>query len=258
MDLKGKRAAVTGASSGIGLEIVKCLLSAGCRVAACARHVDTIGIESGELYLKACDVSQKEEIDAFFAFAEEKLGGIDLYISNAGFAYYEKIGAADWDHAEHIVDTNFISTVYAAEKMKERHGAEPYNFVVTASAMGLLSLPGYALYSGTKAAVRGFADAYRYELDKGQHFQVVYPVATRTGFFARAGKDTPVPWPVQDASEVAKRVLSGIRKDRKHIFPSVLFRITDGLSRVFPSVFRIYVDINNRAFHKWLNGKAEE
>lgn len=255
MEWNGKRVAITGASSGIGLEMLKLLLAEGCRVAACARHIETVGIENENLFLMTCDVSKREEIDAFFDFAVEKLGGIDLYLSNAGFAYYEKIAKPDWAHAEAILNTNFVSTVYAAEKMKELHGREPYHFAVTASAMGLLSLPGYALYSGTKAAVRGFADAYRYELGKGQHFQVIYPVATKTKFFGRAGKNTPVPWPTQEADTVAKRVLKGIRKNKKHIFPSTMFRITNAVSRVFPFVFGIYVSINNKAFRKWL---AEE
>ena len=255
MELNGKRVVITGASSGIGLEILKLLLENGCRVVACARHIENIGIENDNLFLTTCDISKKEEIDALFDFAAEKLSEIDLYISNAGFAYYEKISKPDWKHAEEIINTNFISSVYAAEKMKELHGDEPYNFAVTASAMGLLSLPGYALYSGTKAAVRGFADAYRYELEKGQNFQVIYPVATKTKFFGRAGKNTPVPWPTQEAVTVAKRVIKGIRKDKKHIFPSTLFRVTSAVSRVFPFVFKIYVDINNRAFRKWL---AEE
>ena len=82
----------------------------------------------------------------------EKLGGIDLYIANAGFAYYEKLTNPDWEHIAAIMDTNFTGTVYAAEKMKQLHGSEPYSFAVTASAMGLLSLPGYALYSGVSSA----------------------------------------------------------------------------------------------------------
>ena len=252
MELNGKRVVITGASSGIGLEILKLLLANGCRVVACARHIEKIGIENDHLFLTTCDVSKKEEIDALFDFAVEKLGEIDLYISNAGFAYYEKIGKPDWKHAEDIINTNFISSVYAAEKMKDLHGDKPYNFAVTASAMGLLSLPGYALYSGTKAAVRGFADAYRYELEKRQHFQVIYPIATKTKFFGRAGNNTPVPWPTQEADTVAKHVIKGIRKNKKHIFPSTMFRIINAVSKVFPFVFGIYVDINNKAFRKWL------
>ena len=257
MELKGKKVVITGASSGIGLEILKLLLANGCRVVACARHIKNIAIENENLFLMTCDVSKKEEIDTLFDYAKEKLGEIDLYISNAGFAYYEKIAKPDWKHAEDIINTNFVSTVYAAEKMKELHDDKPYNFAVTASAMGLLSLPGYSLYSGTKAAVRGFADAYRYELEKGQHFQVIYPVATKTKFFGRAGNNTPVPWPTQEADTVAKRVIKGISKDKNHIFPSTMFRITSAFSRVFPFIFNIYVDINNRAFRKWLDEEGK-
>ena len=256
MELRGKNAVITGASSGIGLALLKLLLEKGCRVAACARHIEAVGIENENLFLMTCDVSKPEQVDEFFTFAVEKLGRIDLFIANAGFAYYEKLSEPDWDHAASIVDTNFISAVYAAEKMKKLCGRAPYHFVVTASAMGLLSLPGYALYSGTKAALRGFADAYRYELGRGQYFQVVYPIATRTQFFNRAGDGTPVPWPRQDAGKVAERVVKGIEKDRKHIYPSVLFRITYGVSRVFPFLLGIYVSVNNRSFRKWLVRKG--
>lgn len=257
MMLIGKRVAITGASSGIGLELLKLLLANGCRVAACARHTEKIKLKSRNLHLKKCDISKKENIDEFFDFAQKKLGGIDIYISNAGFAYYEKLQTPDWEHISSIIDTNFISTVYAAEKMKAMHRDKPYNFVVTASAMGLLSLPGYSLYSGTKAAVRGFADAYRYELSPGQHFQVVYPIATKTEFFKRAGDNTPVPWPTQSAAAVARRIIKGIIENKEHIFPSKAFRLANTVNRALPFMFDIYVDINNIAYKKWLKERAD-
>ena len=257
MQLNGKTAVITGASSGIGLETLKLLLAQGCRVVACARNIDAISIESENLYLKKCDVSRCEELDELFRFAQEKLGSIDLFFSNAGFAYYEKLDAPDWAHTDAIMNTNFTAMVYAAEKMKQLHGAEPYNFAVTASAMGLLSLPGYALYSATKAAVRGFADAYRYELEKGQVFQVIYPIATRTRFFRRAAEETPIPWPVQDAAAVAKRIVRGIRRDQKRIFPSGAFLAAHIANRVLPFLFPIYVAVNDRAFRRWQKRKAK-
>ncbi len=255
MDLQNKRVALTGVSSGIGRELLGRLLKEGCTVTACARHIEAVELKSERLFLTKCDTSKPEELDAFFELAEEKMGGIDLYISNAGFAFYEKLGEADWQHAAQIVDTNFISTVYAAQKMKTSHGAEPYNFVVTASAMGLVSLPGYALYSGTKSALRGFADAYRFELDRGQHFQVVYPVATKTQFFRRAAEGTPVPWPTQEVERVGKSVIRGIKHNKKRIFPSPLFCIINVLNRVFPFLFPIYQRINDREFKKWQEEK---
>ena len=255
MNLQGKNVALTGASSGIGLELTKLLLKKGCRVAACARHIENVKIDDKNFYPYRCDTSKQEELDGFFDFAIEKMGGIDLYISNAGYAYYEKLDAPDWEHIRAITDTNYVSTVYAAEKMKLLHGDAPYNFAVTASAMGLVSLPGYALYSATKAALRGFADAYRWELSDNQHFQVIYPVATKTQFFKRAADRTPVPWPTQEASVVAEKIIRGIEKDKDRIFPSALFRFATGLNRVFPFVFKIYAGISGKQFDAWLRGK---
>ncbi len=57
-------------------------------------------------------------MDALFKEAKKKMGGIDIFIANAGFAYYEKIEKEDWGHIRGIVDTNFISAVYAVEKMR--------------------------------------------------------------------------------------------------------------------------------------------
>ena len=257
MELNGKKVVLTGASSGIGLELLKLLLEKGCTVVACARHVEKIGLSSENLFLKTCDVSQKEELDELFAFALEKLGAIDLFIANAGFAYYEKIEDPNWARAHAIFDTNVLGMVYSAEKMKALHGSEPYNFVVTASAMGLLSLPGYSLYSSTKAAIRGFADAYRYELEAGQHFEVVYPIATKTRFFHNAGDGTPVPWPTQKAETVARKIVTGIEHDKKRIFPSAAFALANTANRFLPFLFPIYVSINNRAFRSWLQRKEK-
>lgn len=254
MDLKNKNIVVTGASSGIGLELVKGFLEKGCRVVAASRTVnqDLVGREN--FYPFQCDLSTPEGIDSLFDYALQTLGSIDVFVANAGFAYYEKMGEADWQHISAIYDLNFKSVVYSAQKMKQLHGSEPYNFVTTSSGMAILSLPGYALYSSTKAALKGFAEAYRWELDKDQYFQVVYPIATKTKFFKNAG-GSPMPWPSQEAGIVAKRTLEGIRKNRNSIYPSRLFHAMAILNRVFPFIFRIYASIENKKFRQWLANK---
>lgn len=258
MNIENKNVVITGASSGIGLAILNELLKNNCHVVACARHIENVKIENEYLSLFKCDVSNEKELDELFNYALNKLGDIDLFISNAGFAYYEKIEGIDYKHIEDIFKTNVYSCFYCAEKLKELKCDKPYNFVVTASAMAELSLPGYALYSSTKAAVKGFADAYRYELNDGQYFEVVYPIATKTKFFNRAGDHTPVPWPTQTPETVAKKVIKGIKRNKKHIYPSMVFHITSILNRVFPFVLKIYVDINNKSFKKWQGEKNDK
>jgi uncharacterized protein len=135
--------------------------------------------------------------------------------------------------------------------MKKIKGARPYNFICTASAMSFLSIPGYALYSSTKAAIRDFTEAYRFELGQGQYFQVAFPVATKTNFFKAAGDNPPVPWPTQRAGDVAKAMFKGIEKNQLNIFPSGIFRVTNTLNRFMPLINYFYVRRENKKLHDW-------
>ena len=252
MKINAKKVVITGASSGIGLELLNLLLEAGAIVVAASRSIEQSQLSHPNLSKINCDVSIQEDIERLFTFAQQELGTIDLFIANAGFAYYEKLGAPDWNHIKDIFATNTTGLFYAAQKMKIIKGAAPYNYVATASAMSFLSLPGYALYSSTKAAIRGFADAYRFELNQGQYFQVVYPVATKTNFFKIAGNNPPVPWPTQNAAEVAAAIIKGIERNSSNIFPSLLFRLTNALDRFVPLISYFYVRSENKKFQAWL------
>lgn len=254
MDISGKNVVVTGGSSGIGLELVHLLLKSNCNVVAASRSINKISLQDEKLYTFTCDVSKKEEIDALFDYSIEKLGYIDIFIANAGFAYYEKIEKADLEHIEKIFKTNAYSVMYSAMKMKELYYDKPYNFVCTSSAMGFLSLPGYSLYSATKAALRGFADAYRYELNKNQHFQVVFPIATKTQFFKNAN-NAPPPWPMQNVNHVANCIISGIKKDKKNIYPSKAFVFTKNF---LPFAFKLYVMNENKRYINYLKKRRDK
>uniref|UniRef100_A0A7C3EGG5 SDR family NAD(P)-dependent oxidoreductase n=1 Tax=Gracilinema caldarium TaxID=215591 RepID=A0A7C3EGG5_9SPIR len=81
---------------------------------------------------------------------------------------------------------NVYAPIYGLQALRQRKGKQSFQYVITASAMSFYAMPGYALYSGTKFALRGFADALRYELEAGQHLQLVYPIATLTEFFSVA------------------------------------------------------------------------
>lgn len=254
MNLESKNIVVTGASSGIGLELVKGFLSKGCKVVAASRNINKDLLELEGLYHCQCDLSTPEGIEKLFEYALQKLGSIDVFVANAGFAYYEKLTEADWEHISSIFNLNYKSVIYSAQKMKQLKGSEPFNFVTTSSGMAILPLPGYALYSSTKAALKGFAEAYRWELDNRQYFQVVYPIATKTEFFKNAG-GSPIPWPSQEAQIVAKSIIKGIEKNRNSIYPSKLFYSLTLLNRVFPFVFKLYAYIEFKKFKQWLTNK---
>lgn len=249
MNLEGKRIVLTGAASGIGKALLIQLVNYPAQIIA----VDLNPFEANFAPSKAdiipltADLGQQSEVDRLFAFALEKMGGIDLFIANAGFAYYEKIGAADWAHIDAIFRVNVYSPLYAAVKMRDLHtDNRPYCVVITASAMSYLAVPGYAYYSATKAALDRFAEAYRFELPTLGRLMLVYPIATRTNFFSRASGSTPLPFPAQTADYVARRIMAGLKNDRNSVHPSVIFRVFWSISRVFSLFGRLYQQIYAR------------
>jgi short-subunit dehydrogenase len=251
MNLSGKRVLVTGASSGIGLALAKQLDQRGSRVMAVARSIGNVNLDGDNVRKYACDVSVRQNVDRLFDVAIKEIGGVDVLVCNAGFAYYGRVVAADWDAIERIYRLNVFSSLYSALKMKEIHAERPYRVVLTASAMSFLSVPGYALYASTKAALRGFATAYRYELSQDQRLHLVYPIATRTGFFDAAGHDTPVPWPCQNPDTVARAIIKGLENDTDDIFPSRLFWLLNALNGVLPCVHKGIAAWENRKLRKY-------
>jgi len=257
MDLNNKKIILTGASSGIGLDLLKKLASYPCNIIAAARTINKIDAEYENVIKYPCDISEKENIDKLFDFAIEKLGGIDIYIANAGFAYYGQIEGPNWNEIDKIYRTNVFSGIYAAEKMKALNGNKPFSIAITASAMSFLSYPGYTLYASSKAALHGFATGYRSELSKGQRLQMIYPIGTRTKFFEQAGPKTPVPWPTQTSVKVAAAILKGLIKEKNSIFPSKLFQSLNILNGFLPFIFKGIILFEKFKFHRWLKANSE-
>ncbi|MCS7010721.1 MAG: SDR family NAD(P)-dependent oxidoreductase [Anaerolineales bacterium] len=257
MDIIGKSIVLTGAASGIGLALLDELSKCSCRVmavdknapsleAACARLSD----RAAQIVPYVCDLSERVQVDRLFEWALAVLERIDIFFANAGFAYYEEIDTPDWEHIEHIFRVNTFNTLYTIEKMQALYGRQPYKVVVTASAMAFLALPGYALYSATKAALHRFADAYRWQIDDRRKLMMVYPIATRTGFFRAAGEDVPAAWPSQTPQQVARAILRGVRRDRETVFPSFLFRLFLLLDRFVP-IGKLEQFIEQRRLQAW-------
>jgi len=253
MNLLGKNIVLTGGSSGIGLETLKILLDKGANILAISRSMESTDISHVNLVKKNIDVSKENEVNRLFEIATDIFDRIDVFIANAGFGYYEEFINKDYAHIEKIFKTNVFSVFYMAKKMKELNNDKPYNFLITASGVSFVSLPGYALYSSTKAALRGFADAYRFELGNNQHLQLIFPVAVKTNFFDVAGAKN-LPWPRQTPQKVAKVLVKGIESDKKNIYPSKLFLIG---KLFFPFVFKIYQNIENKKFQNSIDSQDD-
>jgi len=251
MRLEGARVAVTGAGSGIGRALVLELAARGAALLAVdvsERVTDWAELPAAlrsRVATLRCDVSTAAGVDEVFAAARAALGGLDLFVANAGFAYHEPIGPPDWRRIEAIFMINVFSPAYAVQKMAAEAGGRPWRVLITASAQARLPLAGYALYAASKAAVDRLAEALRLELPDPDSIAVVYPIATRTGFFAAARSPMAPPWPRQSAGQVARAVVRGLERDRRAIHPSRLFH---ALLRFAWPVLAIYQRLEARRF----------
>jgi len=269
MDLVNKKIVLTGAASGIGLALLHLLAGQPVQILAvdvnetalktvCNDLVQLPGggktVPLGKVIPYVCDLSAPENVDTLFDFALAKFGGIDLFIANAGFAYFEQIEKADWAHIEKIYRVNVFSTLYIIEKMQALFGDKPYKVAVTASAMAHIAVPGYAIYSSTKAALDRFADGYRWQMEDPRRLMLAYPITTRTNFFQSAGSAVPMPWPIQTPVVVAKAILNGIRKDRQRVYPSFMFQLVLLLKRFLPTHWLVQY-IEQQRMNSWLSLK---
>jgi short-subunit dehydrogenase len=262
MRLDRTRIILTGAASGIGAALLSrlsaypcAILAADCDAPRLADTVARLPPRPATVTTLTGDIGRREDVDALFAAAAEYLGGVDLFIANAGFAYYERIDRPDWAHIEALLRVNVVSPIYAAEKMAALNagrGRGEYRTVIVGSAMGRLAIPGYALYGASKAALDRFAEAYWLELPDPSTLALVYPIGTRTRFFEQRGQSAPHPWPTQSPEQVASAIIRGIEQDARAIYPSFLFRLTLAVDRVLPFTRRIEQYIEGRRFRKWL------
>lgn len=97
-------------------------------------------------------------------------------------------------------------------------------------------------------------EAYRHELADPASLTLVYPIGTRTRFFAASGTGAPAPhpWPMQSAERVAGVIARGIEADQMDIYPSALIRLVLLADRFLPFVRRIEHAIESRRFRRWL------
>jgi uncharacterized protein len=254
MQITHKNIILTGAASGIGKALLEQLLAfEGVRILAV--DLNEMGIIAENVIPYQCDVSQQFEIDRLFEFAIAQFQTIDIFIANAGFAYYEEISTPDWQRIEKIFQVNVFAPIYSFQKMKQLNAEREYFVMMTASAMAKLAIPGYALYGATKAALDRFEDAYRFENQDLGHLSLIYPIATKSAFFNRSTnfsrKDVPVPFPAQTPEQVAKAMIKGILHNQTHVFPSKLFQFGRFFQKLFEVISYPYQYFYAKELKKW-------
>jgi len=170
IDLSGRVALITGASSGLGTQFAKTLAAAGCGVVLAGRRVERLKtlraeIEAGggDAHVVAMDVTDIVSIKAGIAHAETEMGTLDILVNNSGVSTTQKIVDVTEEDYDYIFDTNTKGAFFVAQEVGKRmlaraKGSAPGTFtggriVNIASMAGMRVLGQIGVYAMSKAAM---------------------------------------------------------------------------------------------------------
>lgn len=245
-----KRFLVTGASSGLGLALVRRLAKMrGTKITAVARDIRPLDKMPVDRVL-SMDVTKPENIELMLDEGIRHMGGIDCVITCAGFGYYERFLGRDYGHIERIFETNVLAPLYTLERFLAKTN-KAVAFVSVSSVLGKFGLPGMSLYSATKHALDGFHDSYRFEKPGRLHFMTAYPIGMRTHFWERIATDIPLPRPLQSADAAAAAILKGLRDKKQTVYTSPASRLILSINHLLPFIVPAYQNINKLRFNRW-------
>ncbi|ABI86905.1 SDR family oxidoreductase [Burkholderia ambifaria] len=167
INLEGKVALVTGASSGLGQRFAQVLSQAGAKVVLASRRVERlkelraeIEAAGGAAHVVSLDVTDVQSIKAAIAHAETEAGTIDILVNNSGVSTMQKLVDVTPADFEFVFDTNTRGAFFVAQEVAKRmmmrangNGKPPYRIINIASVAGLRVFPQIGLYAMSKSAV---------------------------------------------------------------------------------------------------------
>lgn len=239
-DNSQKLAVITGASSGIGLELARIAAKEGYALVIAADEPEIQNAASqlgnGAEPVQA-DLGSMEGVDKLL----DKVGGrrIDVLCANAGRGLGHAFVDQQWPDVRGVIATNVFGTTYLLHRvlksMKAQGGGRA---LITGSIAGLMPGTYQAVYNATKAYLDSLSDALRAELkDTGVTVACLMPGATETEFFKRAGMmDTSVGTAKKDdAAMVAQTGWDAMMDDSGHVVSGFKNKVQAAIAHVTPA-----------------------
>lgn len=236
-------AVVTGASTGIGLELARCCAEGGYDLVACADEAEIEGVAAelsqggAKVVAVRADLGTEAGIDQLLA----AVGGrdIDLLLANAGIGLRDAFLDQDWVAARRVVDVNVIGTLAllhrAGQRMRARGAGR---ILVTGSIAGYVPGSFHAVYNASKAFLDNFTYALGNELkESGVTVTCLLPGITDTAFFDRAGlADTALgaSETKDDPAEVARKGFAAMLRVESGVVTGAMNKVQAKMAGVTP------------------------
>ncbi len=234
MNLENKRILVTGGTQGIGLALSEALLGAGARVVVCGRSLERNGaVRSRQPALQVLDADLTSEAARDTLAAQVLAGGpLDGLINNAGVQVLSDFrGDVQWTTLAGEIELNLAATVHLTALLLPALLARPEALLVNVSSgLALVPKKSAPVYCATKAGVRAFTRALRYQL-AGTHVKVVELLPPLVDTAMTAGRGTGKASP----RDIAEEALRGLRLGRDEVRAGKT-KLLFGIHRVSPTL----------------------
>jgi NAD(P)-dependent dehydrogenase (short-subunit alcohol dehydrogenase family) len=244
---------ITGCSTGLGRALAEAVISAGHNAVVTARDVEKVAdlaVDNADRVLPvSLDVTDTSQITDAVSQAEEKFGGIDVLVNNAGYGYRAAVEEGDDSDIRALFETQFFGAVGMIKAVLPGMRGRRSGAIVNISTIGVQIMPvGSGYYAASKAALEAMSGALYGELQPlGISVTVVEPGAFRTDFAGRsltqsntiiddyaetAGKrrkehDTMHGTQPGDPAKAAKAIIAAVESDEP---PAFLLLGNDALS----------------------------
>jgi len=225
MDLSGKRALVTGGSSGIGRAIASALAERGCTVAINGRNGERLEASAGELGCEwiAGDVGVEADARRIVETFVERHGGVDVLVNNAGFGRFASLVETELADIEAVYRTNvfgaFLMGREVARRLVDQGGGAIVNISSTAGTRGF---KGGTAYASSKFALRGMTECWRDELRRHDvRVILINPSEVLTEFASIAGFEQEVSEKKLHPEDIAHAVVAALEMHERGFIPEL-------------------------------------
>ncbi len=246
--IDGSTVLITGASSGIGLELARELAPRARALVLVARRAERLEGLKDELSAKypglvvrtePCDLSDPEAVDALAGRLLEDSVAVDVLVNNAGAGIQGLYEESEWEKVHRLIRLNVVALALLTRQLvpamvaRQRGGVLNLN-----SGAGIAIMPGMAAYVGTKHFVTGFTETLRAELaESGVVVSQALPGPVQSGFDEAANIGPPGALDRLfriSAERCARDVVWGFERGRAMIFPGSAYRAVMVLQGALP------------------------
>jgi NAD(P)-dependent dehydrogenase (short-subunit alcohol dehydrogenase family) len=273
IDLRGKVVLITGASSGLGLEMARDMASQGARLAICARTEEELQRAQQDLEERgatvlaiACDVGVEAEATRLVAETIDHFGHLDILVCNAGVIQVGHIHSLSSDEFRSAMDIMYFGTLYpilaAIPHMRERQRG---HIALVTSIGGKIAVPYLMPYDAAKFAAVGLGEGLRAELaPDGIKVTTIIPGLMRTGSYLNAefageedGREamyrlfstmSSLPGLTADGQDAARHFVKAIRRGDTYTIYPPQYVLVSKIHDIAPALTASAMSLVSRAF----------